>query len=513
MVYNRAALVISASKMASKMKILKYNLEIAVFVCGAVVMVFELVGSRVLGPYFGTSIFVWTSLIGIILGSLSLGYYIGGKVADRKPSLGQLSMIIFLSAVSIGLTILVKAPLLEILDQGISTIKTGSVAASLILFLPTSVLLGMVSPYAAKLKIKDLVSSGSRVGNLYALSTAGSIAGTFLSGFYLIPHFGTNRLLLILSMILLAVSLLLSPKQLIKTKMAALLILLLGLLGVNGLELAAMKDGFVDVDTAYNRIWISDQHDRGLNKKVRSLAINRAVSSAMLLDSDELVYEYTKYYRLARHFNPTLQKALMIGGAGYSYPKDFLKKYADATLDVVEIDPAVTELAKRYFNLKADPRLAIFHEDGRVFLNRATKKYDAILGDAFTSQLSLPYQLTTREAVQKKYDALNEDGVVIVNIISSIEGEKGQFLRAEYKTFKSVFPQVYLFPVASPDNGSVLQNIILIALKSTKEPTFESDDPELNGYLGHLWTQRIDDDMPILTDDFAPVDHYIRNLI
>src|SRR3990172_5761506 len=131
------------------MKILKYNLEIAVFVCGAVVMVFELVGSRVLGPYFGTSIFVWTSLIGIILGSLSLGYTIGGKVADRKPSLGQLSMIAFLAAVSIGLTILIKAPLLEALYQGISTIKIGSVAASLILFLPTSVLLGMVSPGGA----------------------------------------------------------------------------------------------------------------------------------------------------------------------------------------------------------------------------------------------------------------------------------------------------------------------------------------------------------------------------
>jgi len=184
-----------------------------------------------------------------------------------------------------------------------------------------------------------------------------------------------------------------------------------------------------------------------------------------------------------------------------------------ATLDVVEIDPAVTDLAKQYFNLKADPRLAIFHEDGRVFLNMNERKYDAILGDAFTSQLSLPYQLTTREAVQKKYDALNEGGVVIVNIISSIEGEKGQFLRAEYQTFKSVFPQVHLFPVASPDNGSVLQNIILVALKSTKEPLFENDDPELNDYLGHRWTQRIDDDMPILTDDFAPVDHYIRNLI
>lgn len=179
------------------MKISKYLLEIVVFVCGAVVMIFELVGSRVLGPYFGTSIVVWTSLIGIILGSLSLGYYLGGKIADKKSSFKGLSLIIFFAAISIGLTVIIKDFWLFVLQNSFTDIRTSSVLASLSLFLPASVFLGMVSPYAVKLKLKNLNTSASTVGTLYAISTIGSIFGTFLSGFYLIPHFGTNKLLII----------------------------------------------------------------------------------------------------------------------------------------------------------------------------------------------------------------------------------------------------------------------------------------------------------------------------
>ena len=200
------------------MNMYKHLLEIVVFICGAVVMIFELVGSRVLGPYFGTSIFVWTSLIGIILGSLSLGYYVGGKIADKTANFTNLSFIVFLSAVFIGFTILVKSFLLIFLQTSVSDIRVSSVIASFILFSPASVLLGMVSPYAAKLKLDNLNTSGKTIGNLYAISTAGSIIGTFLSGFYLIPHFGTNKLLIILSITLIIVSLLLSSKKFIKVK-------------------------------------------------------------------------------------------------------------------------------------------------------------------------------------------------------------------------------------------------------------------------------------------------------
>jgi len=495
------------------MKISKYLLEIVVFVCGAVVMIFELVGSRVLGPYFGTSIFVWTSLIGIILGSLSIGYYLGGKIADKKSSFKSLSLIIFLAGISIGLTVLIKDFWLFVLQNNFTDIRTSSVLASLGLFLPASVFLGMVSPYAVKLKINNLKTSASTVGNLYAISTTGSIFGTFLSGFYLIPHFGTNKLLIILSITLVIISLALSAKKDTWIKLSVFVIIVIGWFAISGLNYMLPKSGFIDVDTAYNRIWIYNRIDYRTNKIVKMMGINNENHSSMFLDSDELVSEYTKYYHLAKHFNPNFKKTLMLGGAGYSYPKNFLHKYPQATIDVVEIDPKVTELAKKYFKLEESPRLTIYHEDGRVFLNKTQEKYDVIFGDAFSSHYSLPYQLTTKEAVQKKYNILNDDGIVILNIISAIEGEKGKFLRAEYATYKSLFPQVYLFPVTASGYGNMVQNIILVALKSEKDQTFNDSDPKLNEYLQHLWKKTVDADIPILTDDFAPVDYYINKTI
>lgn len=496
------------------MKIYKYILEITVFICGAVVMVFELVGSRALGPYFGTSIFVWTSLIGIILGGLSIGYCLGGKIADKKPSFYVLSLIIFLSAVFIGLTIFIKTFLLVFLQTNVSDIRISSIIASLVLFFPASVLLGMVSPYAAKLKLNSLNTSGSTIGNLYAISTIGSIIGTFLSGFYLIPHFGTNKLLIILSITLIVVSLSLSAKKFIKIRLSVFAFMIISMVAFNRFNNLSEKNGFIiDADTAYNRIWVYDSHDKKTGELIRTLAVNNENSSAMFLNKEDLVYEYTKYYHLAKHFNPGFKTALMLGGAGYSYPKDFLIRYPEAAIDVIEIDPMVTMLARKYFDLKEDPRLTIYHEDGRVYLNKTHKKYDVIFGDAFSSRYSLPYQLTTKEAVQKKFDILNDNGAVILNIISSIKGEKGQFLRAEYATYKNIFPQVYLFPVKDPDNGYEVQNIILIALKSKEKQTFSDAESELSGYLQHLWNEEVNIDKPILTDDYAPVDYYISKTI
>jgi spermidine synthase len=509
------------------MKIQKYILEITVFLCGAIVMVFELVGSRVLGPYYGTSIFVWTGLIGIILGSLSLGYYLGGMFADKKATMKILSLIIFLSAVFLGITILFKEVLLTTLPVSLPDNRVSSIVAAIILFSPTSILLGMVTPYAVKLKISDLKTTGRIVGNLSALSTAGSITGTFLAGFYLIPTFGTNALLIFLVVTLVLMSIALFLKQMIKVKAAFLVIMLCSFLMMNDAKLALEKNGIFDFDTAYNRIWISDYKDSVSNMDIRRMGINNENHSAMYLQSEELVNEYTKYYHLVRHFFPEFKTALMFGGAGYSFPKDFLKQYPQGNIDVIEIDPQTTALAKKYFNLKDDPRLNIYHEDGRVYLNTTQKKYDVIFGDAFGSRYSVPYQLSTKEAVQKKFDILNENGLVILNIISSLEGEKGQFLRAEYATYKSIFPQTYLFPVlhyqdgnpssndsaSSGGNGDVVQNIMLVALKSQTQPTFISTDLQLNEYLQHFWQKEIPNDVPILTDDYAPVDYYINKLL
>jgi len=188
----------------------KFTLEIVAFFCGAVVMAFEIVGSRMLGPYVGTSMFAWTSIIGVILLSLSIGYFWGGRIADMRPRADILSLFIFISALFIIITLVVKESVLEILLRSIDNIHVVSVIASLVLFAIPSTLLGMVSPFAVRIKMKSLEKSGSTVGNLYAISTVGSIVGVFLAGFFLIPTLKITNILMLLAIVLISVSMLLN---------------------------------------------------------------------------------------------------------------------------------------------------------------------------------------------------------------------------------------------------------------------------------------------------------------
>ncbi len=487
----------------------KYVLELTVFACGAIVMIYELVGSRVLGPYLGTSIIVWTSLIGVILGSLSLGYYLGGYAADRRGDISHLGIILLLASVSVLLTAAFKEQLLGWLAAFIVDIRILAVVSSVLLFLPASVLLGMVSPYAAKLRLNALATSGLTIGRLYALSTVGSIAGTFAAGFYLIPLVGTTLLLFILSAALAVIASVLLMGTAFEKKSVCIVLIIAGSFILASADKALSKDR-IDVDTAYNRIWIYPYRDHATDRLARVMRINNENHSSMFLDNDDLANEYTKYYHLARHFYPSFSTTLMLGGGGYSFPKNAIDRYPNATMDVVEIDSGVTALARMYFRLLDNPRLTIIHEDARVFLNRTEKKYDVIFGDAFNSQSSLPYQLTTRQALRRMHDMLNENGVFIVNIISGLSGEKSTFLRAELATMKEQFPHVVLFkvPNAATDNSG-LYNLILVALKSDHAPSFETEDPELRGYLDNRILDEILSDMPILTDDYAPVEYYI----
>lgn len=475
-------------------------------------MIFEIVGSRVLGPYLGTSIFIWTSLIGIILGSLSLGYWLGGILADRRPSFSVLALIILLAALSIGLTTLVKETFLAFLPRLISGIKWQSITASVFLFAPASIFLGMVSPYAVRLKIKALQTSGATVGRLYAISTVGSIAGTFAAGFYLIPTMGTTNILMAITVLLalVSVSLFLADKKARNSIPPVILIFItVYFYFVNH----SVARSWVDKDTQYNRVWIYDAVDQPTGKPIKFMRINNESSSAMFLDSEEPVFPYIRYYRLAEHFTPAFRSALILGGAAYSYPKYFLEKYPQATIDVVEIDPELTMMAREYFRLKDDPRMKIFHEDGRTFINRADPRYDVIYGDTFKSQYTLPWHLTTVEAARKTYEMLNEGGCVLLNIISSLSGDASVFLRAELATYREIFPYVYIFAVMDPNDLQIVQSTILVAVKSAKGPGWLNEDPELAGYLAHDVTDQVAADMPVLTDELAPVDYYMNMAI
>jgi spermidine synthase len=488
-------------------------LEAIVFICGAVVMILELVGSRILAPYLGSSIIVWSSLIGIILGCLSLGYWWGGKLADRNQSYRTLSLIIFFAGVLTATIALSKAFTLDYLQRYAGSIHLSSTLATIILFAPPSILLGMVSPYTVRLKIKDLNEAGRTVGTMYAISSVGSIFGTFLGGFLLIAYLGTTKILFVLALVLVATSVMASLQD--RLLKAAGAVLLIGTwFGVQSYERDLANLGFHDIDTPYSRVFIypsaADQNAR----PTRVMTTHpRAVQSAMYVDDPiSLALNYTKFYQLVAHFRPEFKKVLMLGGGGYSFPKYALAHYPHVQMDVVEIDQEVTGLAERFFALASNPRLCVFHQDARSFLNTTENKYDAVLGDTFTSHYSIPFHLSTLEAVQRTYNTLLEDGVALVNLLGAIEGKDGRFLRAEYRTFQAVFPRVYLFLVADPEDPRRWQNVMLVALKTNTEPCFRNEDPELDRMLAHLWRGPIVEDLPLLTDDYAPIDHYTATL-
>ncbi len=492
------------------MKYKNFILEITVFVCGALVMIYEITGSRLLSPYLGASTYVWTSLIGVILAALSLGYWLGGRIADKKPDLKVLAFVIFLAGSLVSVTILLKDLILALIAESSAILELKSVIAALLLFAPASVLLGFVTPYAVKLKMSSLADTGKIVGRLYALSTVGSILGTFAAGFFLIPFVGSEKTLYLIGASLIALSILLVPFAL-KPFNLMVLIMFVCAVGVNEFRafyLFQTKE-LRDIDTEYSRVQIFQTTDNH-GTPIRALVIDPYfVQSGMFLDSDELVFAYAKYYHLIRHFKPDFNETLMIGGAGYSFPKDYLKTYKTAKMDVVEIDPQMTEIAKKYFRLEENPRLNIIHQDGRIFLNRAaSNKYDAVLMDAFGSLFSVPFQLTTIEAVEQINRVLKSDGIVIFNLGGAIEGDASRFLNAELKTYQQIFPQVYLFKVNADYTDTQLQNLIIVACKTQNLAPLQTDDTEISSLLEHFYGKHLQTNTEILTDDLAPVEYY-----
>jgi spermidine synthase len=487
-------------------------LEIAVFLCGAVVMVIELTGSRVLAPYLGTSLVVWTSLIGIILASLSIGYWWGGRLADQRPEARLLGRIIFLSAVATAVMALIKTVVLGFLQARSSGLHTAAMSATLLLFAPASILIGMVSPFAVRLKLEDTQTSGRTAGKLYAISTIGSIFGTFLAGFVLIPRLGSTNILLLMAAVLALASLLVERSHgRIKAASCAIFLMLLFLVLGHDKRMAAA--GFVDVDTPYNRVLVFNGTEKSTGRVMRIMTTGpHAWQSAMYLDDpSELALPHSRFYRLARHFAPEMRRLLMLGGGGFTFPRYALENYANVRVDVVELDPGITALARDHFGLRDHPRLNIIAEDARTFLNRNAEKYQVILCDTFNSHYAIPFHLTTLEAARRIKASMTPDGVVLINLLSAIEGDRGRLFRALFATYAGTFPKVMAFAVDDPHDPSGWQNIIIAAFASEADPPVLSPDREIASMLANRLKTPIALDMPPLTDDFAPVDRYVSS--
>ncbi len=484
----------------------KYSLEITVFLSGALTMMLELIAARVLSPYVGSSNLIWTTIIGIMLISMSIGYWFGGKMADKNKEndIKILSNYLLISAIATSIIPILEVVVIDVLSQLSSNLIFVAIICATVTFGIPSFLLATVSPIAVKIKNNSMDHIGATSGKISSLSTIGSIFGTFFAGFILIPNLGVRNIILGCSILLWILSAYLFNKK--DRKYYILMIIeLLIIIGLNilGGYLFQLRNPETtrDVDSEYSRIWVTNLNV-GENT-YKTLQVDTGLESYINQETGEMGATYLYYYDLFEYYDKEANNALMIGGAAYTYPMHYLKKYENKTIDVVEIDETMTQIAEEEFGLdKNNPNLGLITQDGRSYLNYNEKKYDTVFIDAFKG-LNAPFELTTYEAMQKVYDSLNENGTVITNIISSLEGEDTDFIKYEYSTYKAIFDDVKVFKVNPNRANNEEQNLILVGIKGNGNINTDKEEE-----YKELLSNEVNDftsDKPIVTDDYAPI--------
>ena len=496
-------------------------LRVQVFASGFAVMALELLGSRLITPVFGSSIWTWGSLIGVVLAGLSIGYQAGGRLADRSPSMRKFSTVLFLGGI---LTVLV--PLLAPFAVQVSVNpflgdQYGPLLATSLILGVQTVVLGMTTPYAVRIASKSVDSVGNVAGTLYSVSTVGSIVGTFGTVFVLIPAFDIRAIISVLGVALMVVSVPLLPRR---SSIAAviLLALIISPTFVQAAPQATLtkNGGWVayEKETPYSILDVVNYPG------VRLLYLNGLIHSGEdLANTTRLYYQYSTYFNLGMQLNPEAKNVLFVGGGGFSGPKFFLSAYPQVHIDVAEIDPDVIDAARNYFDLRPDPRLTIFNEDGRVYLGETTKDYDVVVLDAY-AKTYVPFHLMTEEFFSLLSSHLTQKGVVVSNLIGSIEGDTSKLIRSYYSTLSRVYDDSALFQVDTTDRSTV-QNVefvfrrqhgpMIASAIEQVEGNFSSGLAQAaavgmaptGGYQAHIVSSAIPvDDVPVLTDNFSPVE-------
>jgi spermidine synthase len=494
-----------------------------VLVCGAVLMALEIVGSRILSPYFGNSIFVWGSLISVVLAALSLGYFLGGLVADRLPRLSTLAAIIAAAGASVFYLPFFYPALNQAIAMSDLGVRLGPLLVSTILFLIPGVLLGMVSPFAVRLRATAVMSVGTTAGVLYGLSTLGSIIGTLLTAFFLIPAVGIRGIVhgLGIALLVTALPLALLAGDRVAAVVLAAVALVASILASRAHAAPGPAQTVYEADTFYHSLRVVEDGPS------RFLFFDSLRQSGVdLEDPSRLRLPYTRYVPVATLFPAGVGRVLVVGLGGGSIPRWFRDKLPDAIVDVVEIDPEVVRVAERYFGLRPDTSLRVRVGDGRLFPARSQDRYDLIVLDAYNGD-TIPPHLVTREYFAALRRRLPPEGVVVSNVIGSLAGPQSRLVRAVARTVGTVFPQLYVFRVGGyqPETAAQETNILIVAsqgpgrvsmadLMARGQPLAEGGKLPLPlaAYARAFVDKALDiRDVPILTDDYAPVESLMRS--
>ncbi len=494
---------------------MRYFLIPLVLVSGMTSLALEMCAERLMEPYFGTSLIVWASLIGLILIYLTVGYFIGGRLADRYPSEQVLCIITAAAALATSVIPLVSQQILQWsvtgLEQVSVSIFLSSLVGTILLFAIPVTLLGIVSPFAIRLLTKEVAHSGRSSGSLYAISTFGSILGAFLPVLWLVPTFGVRRTLLIFGVLLFAASL----WGLRPIWRPSFLLVIIALV----LPLGPLKDIphlIYDKESYYNYIQVTQAPDG-----TRELILNegQAIHSIYYANPDTVLTGwYWDYFLAAPYFNvgftpEKLHRVGIIGLAGGTIARQFTKVYGAVPIDGVEIDPTIVDVAHKYFGMN-EPNLHVHVEDGRTYLATTHQQYDVVAIDAF-QQPYIPFQLTTREFFTSIRSHLSSQGVVAINTGHTTHDFR--LVQAFINTMSQVFPSVYVFNVPGTFNTEVMGTMNRTSIETFRTSLAKLPPTTVMGQVANevvpVVTQGHPDGGLVFSDDRAPIEQITDQLL
>ncbi len=499
------------------------------FTTGAIVMSFEMLGSRYLNPYFGSGIYTWAALISTVLAALTAGYFLGGFLGDRTVSAAVLGAIIALASLYLLVLPSFAEAILAFVFDSVDNVRLGSLySAFAIMFLPVT-LLGVYSPFAIRLVLRTARQSGTVSGAVYGVSTFGSIVGTLGTTFFLIPLIGTRAITLLLGAAGLACALCLIVLDRVRAqrnaaKSAAGLIVFALLVTGGGrawsadlfdestrAQMLKRNDGRIaHIETEYNNVYINKAGPMlSMTTRVRNEINYHSIVD--LKDPDDMPVPYTRIMPAALLYPPATARILMVGLGGGSISTYLGRAMPDVQIDVVELDPGVVAAGKKYFGLRETDKVHFIEADGRVYLNRNKELYDLILLDAYR-ELGVPFHLLTREFYQLVKARLAPGGAMASNVSGNT-----LLFRSTLATLRAVFPTVDVYPdwkqpdeaqavvVASPSARPGADVLMQRAAALQAQHHFRYPPSE---FIGKRVVDGDTGDVAVLTDDFAPVNLY-----
>jgi spermidine synthase len=488
------------------------RIQLIAFVEGASTLGTEIAAARLLAPYFGDSTLIWANTIATVLVALSIGYWIGGRWADRDPTLHGLCRLVLVSAALLAIVPFVAHPFLGEAVEALDTIEAGafvgSLIAVLVLVAVPVLVLGMASPYALRLSVRAVEEAGSTAGRLSAISTIGSLLGTFLSALVLIPFVGTRRTFLIFALVLALVAVVgLSRRWLLAPAVALALVLL-----PTG-TIKPAEDGGKVLEEAETEYGYARVIERPTGARWMELNEGQAIHSLLPPDHSYLTGDYWDEPLVlpfaGRPASDPPGRIAILGNAGGTIARAYGHYFPDTRVDAVEIDGKLTEMGRKWFDLRGR-KLHTYTADARPFLRSSDAQYDLIIVDAYR-QPYIPFYLTTREFFELCRDHLAPGGMVVINVGHPESSDKLEEVLSE--TLNVVFPVVVRDPVQAT-------NTMLVASETpVSADALDAAAPQLPVDLAPLArevSQRLEPRLPggtVYTDDLAPVEWLIDSSI